>query len=139
MGCDGDCWLTLASAGSLAVAGNLPQFSAKMASPPTKSPPEKLLHHAIMFVWMLCKTNKSSLGMNGLFLRLMTHFGLFRWVGSGAKSASNLSKNGLATNQIMIRKASTSCNHVCICMDAMQDKQKFIGDEWAVLVIDASL
>ena len=50
-----------------------------------------------------------------------------------AKSAPNLSKNGFATNQIMARKSSQSCNHVY--MDAMQDKQKSIGDEWAVIEI----
>ena len=70
MGCDWNCWLTLASAGGLAVRPNLPP---------------------------------------------------------------NLSKNGFATNQIMTRKASASCNHVCV--DAMHDKQKSIGDEWAVIVI----
>ena len=59
------------------------------------------------------------------------------WIGSSAKSAPNLSKNGFGPNQIMIRKASTSCNHVC--MDAMQDKQKLIGDEWAVIGLAGSL
>ena len=62
---------------------------------------------------------------------------LIGWADSSAKSAPNLSKNGLATNQIMIRKASASCNH--ICMDATIDKQKFIHDEWAVIVIAGSL
>ena len=46
---------------------------------------------------------------------------------SSAKSAPNLSNNGFTTNQIMTRKASAPCNHVC--MDAMQDKQQSIGDE----------
>ena len=56
------------------------------------------------------------------------------WVGwqYSAESAPNLSKNGFATKQIMTRKAHTSCNHVC--MDAMQDKHKSIGDEWAVII-----
>ena len=40
---------------------------------------------------------------------------------------------GFATNQIMERKSSQSCNHVC--MDAMQDKQKSISDEWTVIEI----
>ena len=54
-----------------------------------------------------------------------------------AKSATNLSNNGFTTNQIMTKNASTSCNHVC--MDAMQDKQKFTEDEWAVIGIAGSL
>ena len=54
-------------------------------------------------------------------------------VGSSTKSAPILSTNGFITNQIMTRKASASCNHVCI--DDMQDKQKSIGDEWAVIGI----
>ena len=31
----------------------------------------------------------------------------------------------------MTRKAATPCNH--ICMDAIQDRQHSIGDEWMVL------
>ena len=31
----------------------------------------------------------------------------------------------------MTRKAATPCNH--ICMDAIQDRQNSIGDEWMVL------
>ena len=58
-------------------------------------------------------------------------------VAHSAESAPNLSKNGFATKQIMTRKAPTSCNHVC--MDAMQDKQKSIGDEWAVIAVAGSL
>ena len=55
------------------------------------------------------------------------------WVGwqYSAKSTPQLSKNGFTTNQIMTRKASASFNHVC--MDAMQDKQKSIGDKWAAI------
>ena len=73
--CIGDEWAVIRISGSLkmlrvgvqcAVAQNLPQISAKTASPPAKSQPEKLLHHAIMFVWMPCKTNSSPLEMNGL-------------------------------------------------------------------------
>ena len=55
---------------------------------------------------------------------------------SSAISAPNLSKNGFLTNQIMTKKASTSCNH--LCMDAMHDKQQFIGDEWAGIGIAGS-
>ena len=66
-------WAVIGIAGSfwplrvpLAVVQNLPKFSAKMAWPPTKSWQEKPLHDAMIFVWMLCKTNKSPLDMNGL-------------------------------------------------------------------------
>ena len=37
----------------------------------------------------------------------------------------------------MTRKASTSCNHVCI--HAMEDRQKSIGDDWAVVWITTSV
>ena len=43
----------------LVFAQNLPQISAKMASQPAKSQPEKLLHCAIMIVWMPCEIYKS--------------------------------------------------------------------------------
>ena len=48
-----------------------------------------------------------------------------------AKSAPNLSKNGLVTHQTMTQKAATSYNH--LCMDAIKDKQYSIGDGWLEL------
>ena len=66
-------------------------------------------------------------------LQLLAQKGWHVWVGSNTKSARNLSKNGSTTNEIMAR---TSCNH--LCMNAIQDKQKSIGDEWAVIGIAGS-
>ena len=53
MDCDWDCWLGMASEGRLAaVLQNVSEISAnKITHPPTKSWSERLLHHAIMFVW----------------------------------------------------------------------------------------
>ena len=61
--------------GGMAVVQNLPQISAKHTLSPTKSHHENHLEHAIMFAWMLCKTNKSPLGMNGLLLELLEQIG----------------------------------------------------------------
>ena len=46
------------------IAQNLPQIQSKMALAPAKSSEKKPLHCAIMFVWMLYKTNISPLRMN---------------------------------------------------------------------------
>ena len=56
------------------LAQNLPQISAKMASPPAKSQPEKLLQHSIIFIWMPSDIlYRSPLEMSWLWLGYLVH------------------------------------------------------------------
>ena len=53
-------------------------------------------------------------------------------------AAQNLPQmqNGIANSQIVTEKVSALCNHVCV--DATQDKQQSIEDEWVLLEISCS-
>ena len=93
MGCDWDSWLTSYVGVGLQYSRICPKISTtRMASPPpTNSWPQKLPHHAIMFVWMLynTKTNKSPPRMNGLWLELLAHL----WCDAGGRAVKlNLSR-----------------------------------------------
>ena len=68
--------------------------------------------------------------MNGRFVGMAAHMGCRGLGWRNAILAPNLGKNGSVTNQIGTRNAFISCNH--LCMDAVQDKQSSIWDEWAV-------
>ena len=102
-----------------------PNISAKMASPPSKSQPKKILHHAIMFVWMSYKTNKGPLEMNGPWLGLLARLGLCGWcvqasvaqnlprISAKMKMASSPSKSQPKRFYIML-----SCLHACHAISA---------------------
>ena len=59
---------------------NWPPFSTEMASPLSTVSQEMLLHHAILFLRMPKKANKTPLAMNGWHLRLKARIGCQVWV-----------------------------------------------------------
>ena len=132
--CDGDFWLTL----DATYVGR--QYSAKYASNPnltkngfaTNQTMTRKASTSSNHVCMDAMQDKQmSIGDELSVMGFLAHIGCHAWVGgsSSAKSAPNLTNTGFATDQIITRKACTSCNHVC--MDAIQDKQMSIGDEWS--------